>query len=361
MANIWQKIKNIKVHVFVVGSIFSIALCLVLIDFGKSYSVETTVIVLPKSEVTAVQLGKITKNIAAFPQMLAFYDKLLFDNPKIQDPLKGEEGDLRQKYWKTRITTDTRQFSRSSLVTVKVSAKDQNEAKLLAAKSMQTLFAVTSKFYNTQTELDIKVANGPITRAHIPFVGLIIAAGLIAGFALALVLEEMLQTIENKLTGKVFMRSAGSRLHSQVKTFKESFFKPQLPEIDKLEDIYKEDLIAPSTAESVGIEKENILPEIAQLHKKKQSQQYPNFPEMPVHEIKIASAPENLPFGNVPNNLPIGGNTYQFTFGAQKTKEEAKKDDMGEQQDSSDESTEKEEPTEQELKERLNQLLKGGM
>lgn len=356
LQKIWEQLKKLELHVWVAAVILVLVINLLLIDLGKSYVAETTVIVLPKSELAAVQLEKITNNIAAFPEMLAFRERLLLENSGLKDETKNQQQFLRQLAWQRQISTQVTKFSRSSLIKISVQGKNQSEARLLATKSTQTLFGVTSKFYNLEKDLDLKVANGPIVKAQVPWAGALLLLSIFLGFALAVLIEVALIYLEKNLLRKRMTQNAAKVLHERYKNLRASFFKSALPEIKKVEDIYLS-----HEEEKLKVEKapkkEPVFEELEKIHQKKQVEIYPNFPEMPVREAAKAAAPENLPvFDSAPSNLPVADEAYEvpkFTpiEAEEKVEEIAPAAPV----------VKEEEPTQTELKKRLNQLLKGDL
>ena len=343
-----NKFKEIKLHVYAIAAILAVVFSLTLLDLNKTYTAQTVLIVLPKSEMAAIELEKITDNVAAFPRMLSFYQRMLADNPNLKDEYAYKNDAARKVLWNESINVKTTKFTRGSLVSLQIEAKKQEDAKKLALKVNQTLFAVTSRYYNFEKDLDLKIADDVIVKAKVSNWGWLVLVGILLGFFVAVTIENALVALEKMIVRQWGIRNAAKNMQLRFKSLQESIFKPQLPEIEKIEDIYKEN-------EQELEMKKQIDADFEQIHSTKEAQLYPNFPEMPVHEIKKSSAPENLPFltpENVPNNLPIADEIPAYLF---EVKEEPKKSE-----ELPLEKVEKrEEPTAQELKKRLNQLLRG--
>ncbi|EKE16348.1 MAG: hypothetical protein ACD_11C00020G0053 [uncultured bacterium] len=303
-------------RVFVVGIIFSITALLILLDAFKQYRADVAIIVIPKNEIIAQQSKDVMENIMEFPQMLSFYDNLIKFNPEIEDNFSGQNSDKRKNNWNDIVKVSKDNSEKGTLINVSVLAKKSGQAEIMAAKTAHTLFGTVSKFYNIKTDLEISIAEGPIVSVVLRNWGWIAIASLIIGFVFSFLLNFALELIEK------IVRPSGAVLKSSpIRGLRKKFEQKQHIEIEKEKnDEFKYDM--PYDFEDV----------------------YPNFPEMPKDSIKKSSAPENL---------PVADDVIFFEETEIKKEKQIQEKDVIEMK--------KEEPTQEELKARLNKLLNGDM
>ena len=323
-------------HVFIMAAIIAGTIFLLLLDNYKRYQTDISIIVIPKSTVTIIDHEMIVYNVKSFPTTLTFYNRLLADNTSINDEAAGKSNDQRKKAWNRKISTKTSKNDKGSIVTLRLFGKTAQESQDLAVKSAQTLFAVTSKYYNIKDDINLHVIDQPITKPANSFVYAFAIASLIIGFILAWLVEKFFVSVESKFKHQSTPRT--SMIHDQLRNLKQSITRADI-KIKSIADIYKEEV---KIDEVEALEKkEQEKKRVEQLENARLKSMYPNFPEMPVHR-QAASAPSNLPIGEDIDEAPEAADAN-----------ETQEDDVNHMKDH--------EPTEEELKRRLNQLLRGEM
>ena len=348
-----------SVQVFIVGIVLSATFFLLLLDNFKTYRSTVTILVSEKSEVAAKQQNQIISNIMEIPHTLAFYERLLKYNPDLSDQTVGNTPDQRKQMWNNIL--DVRQVGgNSSLIEISVTAPQEDDADNLASKTTRTLLDTVSQYYNIKTDVDMRIIDGPISQPVVTDWFWILPLSIALGGMLALMLQSFFDTLWQLLTGRF-----DGLENKSFFDFGKSDSAATKDGIDSFERLYQEDQQEPSLFSTekdtvIAPEKDVISEtttdknlqshEMDALNKIIQQDTYPNFPEMPVHAT---------PKTNAPDNLPIGDDFFYHQ------PEEAGTDkiEQGEEIETSQPEQKKEEkthePTPEELKKRLNQLLKG--
>src|SRR6266567_2295656 len=342
-------------RVIIIGAILSATFFLISLATFKTYESTVTILVTAKSPLAAAQQEKIVGNLAAFPRTLAFYDRLLKYNPDVRDIAAGSSSSQRRQIWNDMLKV-SQPKEHSSIIAITLFAVNKTDADQLATKTARNLFDTASFYYNIKTDIDMRLIDGPISRPVVHAWGWLLMLSILLGSALATIIENgakgMWETVSTRSQtfNKESLANFSQKIFSTKKTDEavetqieqaEPAAESNIPEeTENIPEVSKEEVLTP---EQVLYNKE-----LEQLNKIIQQDIYPNFPEMPVHGAPKASAPDNLPIGDdsfyapvsasAPENLP----TEQPAVGPTKVEEEKTH-----------------EPTAQELKDRLNKLLKG--
>lgn len=361
--------KKISIRIWVVGVIFSITSFIILADIGKEYKSELTILIIPKSQIVVGQVDNIVQNISNFPKLLSFYKKLLSNNAELEDRFSGFSADQKKKMWNDNVEIEIiGGEGNGSMVVITAYGKTKSEAVLYARKTVGTLLEVVSKYYDIKNDIDIRIIDGPITSAVFKGVGYLIFFSIFIGFILALALDSILSSSGKVFKGgKDFTTKKATSLRSILKT-KLKNQKTNNENEDGTRHIsydtsdYQKERRQDEFSKHLDSKKTIDVEEFRVVHNRIQEDDYPNFPEMPTRDSGR---------GDAPNNLPVAESAMQFG----KTEESLsrRKDDVAEtneitqvskeisEKDGNEEKTKKGEPTEKEIRDRLNKLLNGDL
>lgn len=281
----FDTIKKIRINFSLIALAVILAATFFLLLLGnfKYYKSETSILFIPKSESFAVHTPYVLENLIHFPQLLAFYERMLENNKGLLDQFAGQSKDNRKKMWNKMLSI--KKDDGSSIIKIGITAKDKNQPQAIAEKTARTLIDTASFYYNIKTDADFRIIEGPDTTSFLKFWHWLVLISIILGTAAALAIN--------------FLFSALIRV---TKNKKYQF----------------------------------------QLTRAAEKQAPKIFPEKKSTFAKRSAAPENLPTAQFEEIIP--------------------EDIMPEESYYESEKTEKYyEPTENELKERLNQLLRGKM
>jgi len=317
-----KKPRKISFYFVVIAFILSVVFFLFLIDNSKNYSVETSIIFIPKSEKAAENSEHIIENLKIFPTKLGFYNKLLKDNSHIEDNFFGFSDNQRKKEWNKNLKIERE--GESSIIKLSTKASDFEEVKCISDATISTLFNVISFYYDIKNDVDLRIIEEPTVSIKINNWFLIILWSLIAGTATSFLISLISIFISNSLT---------ANKEKAISQLKKPFFKFNFEPKKTIENIV--------------------------VQKNETTKNIPTIPK-PSNEIKkTAFSPQNLP--GAPGNLSFIDEDYFRTI-VLKGKESTEKitEVNTEIQKSPQESINADqEPTQEELKRRLNQLLRG--
>ena len=342
-------------RVLIVGLILSVTFFLLLVNSFKTYRSEISILVSAKSEVAAKQQSQIVSNIIELPKTLAFYDRMLKFNPDVRDVTVGLSTQQRKAKWNEMLSVERASFD-SSVIKIGITTSRQSDADQLASKTVRTLFDTSALYYNIKKDVDLRIIDGPISRVQVSNWYWLLALGIILGFAVSGLLEYLIFGSQKLSISKPNFLKMNSFFD-----FKKT---PELPleeELESLNNLYRseqtkqpfvfeqktEDTELPQEKAALISDYAEKFQEIKKITKKLEPGKYPNFPEMPIGHKREASAPDNL---------PIADSAFLAQF--ETPQQPAEPEPLS----TTEEETVTEgpkEPTPEELKKRLNELLKG--
>jgi len=311
-----QKKKKYHFYFFMVALTISIISFFLLLENQKKYVSEISIIFIPKSEIAAEDAKQIIGNMEVLPTKKFFYERLSYYDKTIKNKISNLS-DIKIKREKN-----------SSIIKISASSKNQENSAIISKTAVKTLFNIMGFYYDIKKDADFRIIEGPIIHTAITNWFLPLAYSLLAGILSIFIINLIFQNIPTYSKG-------------DMKKKTEEFFgisqkKKNKTEISK-EETYE---IKPKTP----------------LDFKTQG--------------KKAPAPENLP--SAPGKLTFIDEDYFRNNIIKDGKSEIKKIEepaMESSVEASIKTPEKmetakpadfhREPTKEELKKRLNQLLKG--
>jgi capsular polysaccharide biosynthesis protein len=302
--NIWE-IRNPFYFSLIAVVLTGVFFLLFLSDF-RFYRSEISIILIPKTERTSLQSDAIMENLVTLPKNLSFYEKILHDNPQLNDSLAAYSQDEKKIRWNEMIKIE--RVDGSSIIKLSVISRIKENSAVLAKYSTYTLFDTVAYYYNVNSDINLSIVEGPITNPFVKnwirYIFLSLLMGLIVSLPVYWIFYLLFDYLENR---------------------KQIFHFP------KFNFGNWQRLSADVPAKKYG---------------------FPNFskkPELPPHEgiVKKSPVPGNLPIAlpNLPT-MPIQEEIIPQIFSEKSETEEI---------------IEAKEPTEEEYKKRLNQLLKGDL
>lgn len=357
-----EKITKRTASATMIGVILSILIFSGLNSAFKTYKSTVTIVIIPKSITAIAQRENIVHNLAQIPQTLSFYERLLSDNHDLKDTTANQSAQRRKEIWNNIISI--KQINKdSTILKITLEASGSKDSEILASKTARTFLDTASGYYNVKSDLDLRIIDGPISQRSYDFWPILLLLSVILGFLIAYIgngfhiaiinLTDHKDTFKrglDKISEKTVAMFDGKKTHQEefliqenensaeeqnleMENFKESLAK-KVPELEQTPEIYSEDKI-----------KSQHDKELEALNKIIQQDIYPNFPEMPTTGNVKASAPDNLPIGD---DLMFAQNVISQDPQASIV-----------QQDAPVVEEKKGEPTSEQLKQRLNQLLRG--
>lgn len=340
-------------RVFVVGIILSLTFFLLSIDSFKTYRSDVSILVSAKSQVALGQQDQLIRNIIEFPKLLSFYDRMLLLNPDVRDVTAGMAPDKRKSEWNKMISV-ARTSDNASVLKISIVTTHEADSKQLAVKSARTLFDTVAFYYDIKSDVDLRIIDGPISKSQVSFWYVYLIVSLFLGFAIAMLLDLI------SFSGILGLRKSGELLgKSFFPEFTKKSSHPVEQELESLSNLYQQEQVeGPFVFESKTEVRQNPaetsdfdekFQEVKKITKEFEPSKYPNFPEMP---IRLGQSE------NVPDNLPIADDTFFLQQNIQ-PEGEMPEEILPKPQEEQTKETANHEPTEEELKKRLNSLLRG--
>ena len=314
---------------FVVAFVFvTLASALFWLDFFRSYRAEITVLVISK---TAMSSQEVAENMAEAVRTLSFYERVLSDNDLIDDDFEGYAPDKRKALWNDVISVK-RQANSGALV-LETKGDTPEKVKRLAKQTAQTLFSAAGLYYNVKTDIDMRVIDGPIVSYALAKPFLFGATSILTG----LIVTSLFFFVLNAISEFAARQKTGTEKVQEKFSIGET-----VPWIDPRKFI-------PSKPKELSFENAS---------KELRAPQY----------VAHAPAPANLPVASEEIELPTASEQdlpFEFETSPQEF-EEMFSAEQGEplgfpvRGEHSIQQSNRGEPTSEEYKRRLNELLSGG-
>lgn len=350
--------QKLPYYIWILSIVFIAAFGVMYLDHFRMYRSQVDILIIHKNEKTSASADQVVNNVAEIPKTLSFYNRLLKQFPEIHDAWVGMSDTDRQEEWNAYVHVE--RIDKSGIIRLEVDAANKEDAAMLVEKSKQNLFQIIGQYYDIKNELDIRAVNGPITNAvlYSP-IGWVIST-LASGLVATLILIGAFRLINQKKN--IFLGKRSSDVAKNM--FQEEKRKPAAP-------------FAPPIAVTFPLK--GISIDQSSLPQKPVTASLPSTPFSEKGEVvKQEAAQGDLPF------LEEGLSLEQYLFGKQEEVSQGEVTDIfddAEKRASSEESNamrgadqksedkqitaDKEtiartvEPTKEELKQRLNQLLRG--
>jgi len=306
---------------------------LLLLEKYKQYDSEISIIFVPKSEIAARDAERIIENMEILPTKMFFYDRMAAYDKDIENKISSFS-DVKVEREKN-----------SSVMKISALAKGREDSIAVSKTVTTTLFNVLGFYYNIKKDADFRIVDGPITHVVITNWIFILVYGLLAGILSLFVISFISQSIfsypeRKKKASNLF------KISQKIKA------KPEISKIREEDEVYEikasPKTIPASTKQSSAPEN---LPFIDEDYFRnniiKSAEPEPEiFEEIVEIEEPTEIAKETTPSASV-------------SADAEATADKKAMTDKKTVADKEEPVDFHREPTQEELKKRLNQLLRG--
>ena len=395
-------------------AVFFLVSFFALYESFRAYRAEAELVVLPRG--SSVSVETVTATLAHIPSTLSFYDRLREDHENISDPWEGESAANRKRSWGSVIAASS--VPESGLIRLSVSSDDSMQSAALLNASIETLYGFSGRLYNRDTQADVRLVEEGIVYPIVTRMWLLLLISAACAAFGALLVSSLAQRVapfffffsfSNMVSfrrGTLLSDTGNANMIRPVGSFPDIVGEPSPTERIQVEHDREETV--PRTSMPENAEKEENISEekkengfSAELPREPyRAGEYsdepqdiwdksrfvfekPKSPERAMPVISPAQAPDKAIRTEVPSQLESGvpGNlptvpAKDFTWEkllfrdgvveAETSEGNGEKDDEKQGVDSSVSGTtpmtrvsENREPTPEELKARLNQLLRG--
>lgn len=133
------------------------------LDGFRVYQSEVQILVVGR--VSSVATDQVVENFGELAGTLSFYERLLENHQDIEDSFEGYTKDQRKKLWNEKVKVV--QNKNSGVLSVLAKGDTQVEAKRLSEATVATLFSLASLYYNIETDVDLRVIDESIVETTI--------------------------------------------------------------------------------------------------------------------------------------------------------------------------------------------------
>ncbi|MFZ2193010.1 MAG: hypothetical protein WAV31_02100 [Candidatus Moraniibacteriota bacterium] len=134
------------------------------INNNSVYESETKVLFLPKNELVSQEIDAVIANFEQIISSLAFCDRLAEENDSFED-VQDLPNYKRKEACNTKL--EVSQLGKSATVSIKNFDKDSILVRELNDDTVNNLIAVTGKYYNIKSDLELRIIDGPIIRSGV--------------------------------------------------------------------------------------------------------------------------------------------------------------------------------------------------
>ena len=171
----------------VLALFFITAAAFVSLDTFRGYRAEVTVLVLPLST-NQTPAEQMVENIAIRPTTVSFLDALLESDGRLSEfsDLDEQSINARSEQWNEMLAV--RREGGSGIVTYTIKADTQEEATIFARQMAKVLFQKIGTYYDIRSEVSLRLIEGPLVRASlispVTWVVLSVSIGIVAALSL---------------------------------------------------------------------------------------------------------------------------------------------------------------------------------
>ncbi len=128
------------------------------LDFFRSYKTDISLLVISRSNNESSQV--VASNIAELIGTLSFYNRLIDESDTLDDTFATLTPDRRKVEWNNIVSVS--QKTESGVVVIHAKGKTIEESKRIAEETTRTLFSVVGLYYTIEKDISVRVIDGPI-------------------------------------------------------------------------------------------------------------------------------------------------------------------------------------------------------
>lgn len=129
-----------------------------LININRTYKSEVDLMLVSRNEATAKNMDRIIEDAKIIPLSVSFYDVIV--SKDFEDIAEELPNYKREAYWRKKIKTE--RVDGSSIIRITIFDEDQITADDMSQEAALSMAEILSRYYNINTELDSRIVNGPM-------------------------------------------------------------------------------------------------------------------------------------------------------------------------------------------------------
>ncbi|MBP7060489.1 MAG: hypothetical protein KBA91_00740 [Candidatus Moranbacteria bacterium] len=217
--NEWQNLRAEWQRSFLVTFVFvTLAALLFWLDGFRAYQADMQILVIGKTPAAAT--NQVVENFTELSKNLSFYERVLSGNDLIDDDFEGYSQDERKAHWQEIVTVT--QSAGSGMLLISATQDTSEKATRLSEETVRALFAMASFYYNIKTDIDLRVVDGVIVKTVIAHPVRYVATSVVSAFGVTTVFFLTLATVPGLLGRRRMVRPV-----SQTEIESVPFLDPQ--------------------------------------------------------------------------------------------------------------------------------------
>jgi len=148
------------------------------LDFFRVYESETTLLFVGNG---SQETREVAGSLADIAETLSFYNRVLEQDETLDDPAAGKQPDKRKDYWQSVMRSES--GSEGSTLRLTVSQSNAADAQDLSKAVLKALLQTASLYYDIEKDVKVRVIDGPITGPKIAQPALLAAVAFVTSLA----------------------------------------------------------------------------------------------------------------------------------------------------------------------------------
>ena len=145
---------------WIISGIGTIIIFMAMFGLGKIYKSETDILISPKNPRIEKNISEVIENIQQISKSLIFYNNILKYNREIKDQAANLSDSEKKSYWNSIISS--KRVNDSNIIRFSIEGKNESDTEQLANGMNSELSWEINKYYSTDTDIDVKIVEGPI-------------------------------------------------------------------------------------------------------------------------------------------------------------------------------------------------------
>lgn len=152
-----------KIKAFwVVFAVTTLVIFVAFFNLNETYVSRTEIMVIPRSAAAVQNSDQIISNLAILPDSLYFYNRLVEDDPALAVPQIQELPAVKKlAFWDSRLAV--KRLGGSGVLEITAIDPNRARAESVSVQTARELIATAGIYYNVQTDIDLRIIDGPIT------------------------------------------------------------------------------------------------------------------------------------------------------------------------------------------------------
>lgn len=160
--------------------------------------------------------GEAVDTIVGLTKNLSFYETLLRDHPKLVDMFSKQSPDDRRAMWNDRLRIS---HQSGGVIDITVWGATPEEATTWTRSTVETFVTTASRYYDMKTDIDIRLTDGPIVHSELRYPLVWATVSVVSGGVLMILFLTLLRWFPSIYGGIVFIGRLTKDVPERTKGF----------------------------------------------------------------------------------------------------------------------------------------------